>query len=90
MSAFYKYSALNGAGKTVSGEIDAVSKTEAMRKLLADGFQPITVSPLTEKKKSEVTSGNAPIHLAAKDIVAFTEELAELLEAGLPLEPALT
>lgn len=90
MSASYKYSALNGAGKTVSGEIDAISKTEAMRKLLGDGFQPITVSPLTEKKKSKISSNNAPIQLAARDVVAFTEELAELLEAGLPLEPALS
>ena len=56
-----------------------------MHKLLGDGFQPISVDILTEKKKTD----NTPIHLAAKDVVAFTEELAELLEAGLPLEPAL-
>jgi len=89
MSASYKYSALNGAGKTVSGEVDAVSKTAVMHKLLSDGFQPISVVLLTEKKKTDIALDNAPIHLAAKDVVAFTEELSELLEAGLPLEPAL-
>ena len=91
MAASFKYNALNGSGEKVSGEIDASSKSEAMRKLLVDGFQPITVAPLSGVSKSRATKGDdAPIHLKSTDVVAFTEELAELLEAGLPLEPALS
>ncbi len=90
MSSTYKYSALNADGKTVSGEVVAISKTAAMHQLLGDGFQPITVALDSEKKKADKISENAPINLAPKDVVAFTEELLELLEAGLPLEPALS
>ena len=91
MSASFKYSALNASGKTVSGEVDAASKSEAMRKLLSDGYQPISVMGVSRGIKSrEAKDEDAPIHLKAADVVSFTEELAELLEAGLPLEPALS
>ncbi len=89
MSALYKYKALNSAGATTSGEIDAISKSEAVRKLLDDGLQPVSVSALNEKEVKKLASEGGLIHLSAGDIVLFTEELAELLEAGLPLEQAL-
>ena len=90
MSTSYQYKALDGAGKTVSGEIDAVSKAEAMRELLGKGLQPISITSSQAKDKEDYASDESPVPLAAKDVVAFTEELAELLEAGLPLEPALS
>ena len=90
MSTSYQYNALDGSGKKVSGEIDAASKAEAMRKIQGKGFQPISINSLSGKSNSVDEDDESPVSLAAKDVVAFTEELAELLEAGLPLEPALS
>ncbi len=90
MAFSYKYTALDSSGNTVSGELVSASKANAMRQLLGDGYQPITVSQVNDGvKKSTRIDQNQPIPLAARDVVAFTEELAELLGAGLPLEPAL-
>lgn len=90
MSTLYKYKALNDEGANTSGEIDATSKGDAVRKLLSDGLQPVSVSALNEKEVKKLTNTDALITLSAGDIVLFTEELAELLEAGLPLEQALS
>jgi len=90
MSALYKYKALTDTGATTSGEIDAISKSEAVRKLLVDGLQPVSVSALNDKEVRKLTNSSTLIYLSAGDIVLFTEELAELLEAGLPLEQGLS
>ena len=96
----FAYTALKGDGKRVTGELDAGDRGAAMDLLDRGGLQPMKLDLKSEsgKSESEVAKSKAkndeplstgPIKLKKNDIVLFTEELSELLGAGLQLEPAL-
>jgi len=96
----FAYIALKGDGKRVTGELDAGDRGAAMDLLDRGGLQPMKLDLKSEsgKSESEVAKSKAkndeplstgPIKLKKNDIVLFTEELSELLGAGLQLEPAL-
>lgn len=91
MAKVFKYVAMDATGKKQTGDLDIASRVEAMRHLQSQGLRPVTIveGAASKKKKTEKDSLDALVVLKNKDIIAFTEELSELLEAGLPLEPAL-
>ena len=89
----FSYRASDPAGSMTSGTIVANSRSDAYRILRAKGLQPVSVSeagggPAPGKKSSTVSAGSLP-RLNTTQLLYFTEELAELLEAGLKLEGAL-
>lgn len=101
----FAYSAVNTAGKTISGQVETSTKAEAYRRLQRDGLTPMRVNVLTvgaasaantaagplsarEKEKIDVLSGVGP-RLKKAQLILFTEEIADLLEAGLQLDQAL-
>ena len=102
--AFFSYKALSTNGTVATGEIEASDRTEAMRVLDKRGLQPVTIkeaSKAASKKvatkpkrkeyvgdKAEV-SDDGTIKLKRSEIILFTEELSDMLGAGLQLEPAL-
>lgn len=104
---FFSYQALDSAGRSEAGRVEALSGSDAYRKLRDRGLQPSKVIPeegsgLTGEKsrRSNIfTSGgassppqgtNSPLQkLTSAQLLFFTEELAELLDAGLQLEGAL-
>jgi type II secretory pathway component PulF len=99
---FFSFRALDAAGRTETGRLEALSGSDAYRKLRERGLQPVAVTPegevagnvkKTGKKSSEqgsaVMSGVALPKLTSTQLLFFTEELAELLDAGLQLEGAL-
>jgi type II secretory pathway component PulF len=107
MSSF-SFKALDAAGRSETGQIEALSSADAYRKLRARGLQPSRVdedgsnSPVVKKAlfgsvfpMSGKTRGGETIStenlpkLTTPQLLFFTEELAELLEAGLQLEGAL-
>lgn len=86
------YRALDKAGKTRSGELMAVSKTEAYRQLDKEQLQPLSLTLKTTGSQDAADNKIVPlgsIKLKHSQIITFTEELSDLLEAGLQLEPAL-
>lgn len=96
--ALFTYQAVDSDGRKTEGEIEAKSRNEVFRKLEQGGLQLVSLkqkeikaSVLPEQKKSR----KAPIALTQamilnrSQIITFTEELSDLLEAGLQLEPAL-
>jgi general secretion pathway protein F len=89
----YEYTALDRAGKNVSGIIDADSTVAARQKLRATGKFPVQVNESTVKTKSESAAGFSLSSLfnrvAPDDIHALTRQLATLLNAGIPLVGAL-
>lgn len=91
MATEFQYVAVDAAGKKSEGSIEFGSRSEAMRHLQSQGLRPVSIKEGSAgKKKVKVEEkSDEPITLKNKDIIAFTEELSELLEAGLPLEPAL-
>ena len=99
----FRYTALQPKGGEASGTIEAADRGEALRKLDRSGLQPLKVEPVSPSASDgEATSATNPlaskpaaetppggIRPSRKQVTLFTEQLADLLEAGLALEPAL-
>jgi len=94
--ALFSYHAVRRDGGRVSGQVEAQSRTEAFRKLDRESLQPISLvqqeSVETNGARAPEVSGTLPtrnIRLSGGQIILFTEEMSDLLDAGLQLEPAL-
>jgi general secretion pathway protein F len=98
----FSYKALSANGAVTTGEIDAADRPEALRLLDRKGLQPVNLreasSGTTSKVQSKSTTradaaeeeiSEGPIKLKRQEVVLFTEELSDMLAAGLQLEPAL-
>ena len=94
--ALYSYNAVSREGTRVSGQVEAQSRAEAFRKLDNERLQPIS---LVQQDGAETNGARPPaggepvatrnIRLSGSQIILFTEEMSDLLDAGLQLEPAL-
>ena len=91
--AEFAYKATDSTGSPSTGRLTAHSRGEAYRLLRERGLQPVSVSSTDgsdTSKKSTTAAANEPLpRLNTTQLLYFTEELAELLEAGLKLEGAL-
>lgn len=91
--AEFAYKATDSNGSPTTGRLAAHSRGEAYRLLRERGLQPVSVSSTDgsdSSKKSAAAAANEPLpRLNTTQLLYFTEELAELLEAGLKLEGAL-
>ncbi len=98
----FAYKALRVDGTQTSGELIAGDRHGAMDLLDRGGLQPLMLDLKTDQAKNGDSASNAkskakedeieitgPMRLKKAEIVLFTEELSELLGAGLQLEPAL-
>jgi type II secretory pathway component PulF len=92
MSVF-SYQALRANGEKVSGELQAQSRAEACRKLDQQRLQPVSLTikegALVVEKQAKAAAPGTHLHLTRPQIILFTEELSDLLEAGLQLETAM-
>jgi len=78
----FRYQALSGQGKKISGTIDADHLQEAKLKLLRRQIAAIGIEPLQEKQNHS--------RLSKIEILNLTREVARLLQAGLPLFETLS
>jgi type II secretory pathway component PulF len=92
----FAYQAIRRDGGRVSGQLEAQSRAEAFRKLDRDRLQPISLvlqeSVAMNGSRPAETEKSLParnIRLSGSQIILFTEEMSDLLDAGLQLEPAL-
>jgi type II secretory pathway component PulF len=86
----FTYKATEPGGGATSGLIAANTRAEAYRVLRAKGLQPISVAENGSAKAKDPRASEVGItRLSSAQLLYFTEELAELLEAGLQLEGAL-
>jgi len=88
----YRFKALNPAGETEEGEIDAAVESVAVAQLQDAGYLPIHLEPVGvdrrwSLRRLKITTPHRKI--SARDMEFFTRELATLLEAGLPLDQSL-
>ncbi len=97
----YQFEALDQAGKSRKGVIDAPSSDDAIAKIKGQGFFPTSVREKKAKKSSKAPGGKAAktgksakvkkefsINIggvSTKLITAFTRQLSTLQDAGLPL-----
>lgn len=94
----FTYSALGPSGM-ITGEIAAADRAEAFTLLGKKKLQPVKLEATADLKSSAQSSSKAkssadplpsgPIKLKLQQIVLFVEELADLVGAGIQLEPAL-
>ena len=94
--ALFSYNAVTSNGGRVSGQIEAQSRAEAFRKLDRERLQPISLVQQDgiETNGARPRVGDEPvaarnIRLSGSQIILFTEEMSDLLDAGMQLEPAL-
>lgn len=93
----YSYEAVQRGGGRKRGELEARSRAEACDKLERERLQPLWLKLKSENGKIEEekpVEGSPALpkggcRLSSKQIMVFTEELSDLLEAGLQLEQAL-
>jgi type II secretory pathway component PulF len=100
----FSYKALATNGTVSTGEIEASDRSEALRVLDKRGLQPVTVKDssksLTKKETAKPkqresvsdktdSSADGTIKLKRAEVILFTEELSDMIGAGLQLEPAL-
>lgn len=100
----FTYEAINASGQRSNGTLEAMDRGEAIRKLTRRGLQPHSIQedkakPASNGKKDAPTavakvapiagSGTERITLTRAQVIQFTEELTDLLTAGLQLESAL-
>lgn len=99
----FSYKALSANGAVSTGEIEASDRSEALRVLDKRGLQPINVSesahqparkstnPAKKDRKIEnvTVADDGALKLKRAEVILFTEELSDMLSAGLQLEPAL-
>jgi len=82
------YEAVNAAGTRVRGTEGAANEQALVTKLISTGLQPIKI------KKQHSLEGLLNLYVRPKltqeDLLFFTRELADLLEAGVPLERSMT
>lgn len=83
------YKAINSQGETEEGLRDAVDQLQLISALQAEGYIPIRVDPASAKSFLGLSFGKTQSKLSQKDIGLFTNELATLLESGLPLDKSL-
>lgn len=88
----FTFKAVESEGRINTGTIDARSKTDAYQQLIARKLRPITIHPIGGQDQNDPDkkiAGRGQKRISSSQLLVFTEELAELLEAGLQLEPAL-
>ena len=100
MSTF-QYRALKGDGGVTKGTADGRNRAEVMRQLSSRGFQVLSVEEIeqkfearTEAKSESLARPKSSAHqenrLSSKQLIQFTEELSDLLAAGVQLDAALS
>jgi general secretion pathway protein F len=91
----YLYKATDSTGKLVTGSLEAAEEKEAVASLQSMRYIPIRISlsnknrigPDINLSKSVASFFN---RISTKDVVVFTQDLSTLLEAGVPVDRALS
>lgn len=84
----FSYRARNRSGVLVTGNVEAVTKTNAETNLDKMGLIPISVKPA--KKTFELPNINLLLQkISPQDTILFSRQLATLFTAGIPLTRAL-
>ncbi|HEY8900657.1 MAG TPA: type II secretion system F family protein [Chthoniobacterales bacterium] len=92
----FRFKAANEAGSVEVGTLAAKSKVDAYDQLRARKLRPVSIEvdragkPASGGGSGAASEAAGPVrNLAGPQLLLFTEELSELLDSGLQLEPAL-
>ena len=85
----FVYEAISSAGETVSGTIDASSRSDAFRLIESKRLSPLEITEKNQDSSAASSAASKPIRLSRPRLIFFTSELADLIDAGLPVQQAL-
>lgn len=87
----FSYHALDATGEKTQGVIEAKSRAHALKELEKKRLQPIKLAELSgsASEQQDQLKGGKGGALNRTQVIAFTEEMSDLMEGGLLLEPAL-
>jgi general secretion pathway protein F len=83
----FLYRAADRGGHTIDGVMEAPDQRAVIERLHKESYFPVRVAPYAERKMWP-TFGEGRIR--QRDLLAMTQQLATLFEAGLPLDRALS
>ncbi|MEE8189585.1 MAG: type II secretion system F family protein [Kiloniellales bacterium] len=88
----FLYKAVSPEGEVLEGEIEAASRQAVVDRLHAQGHVPIRAEPSAGRSATRLSLPrlSRSRRITRKDVVLFTREMATLLQAGLPLDRAMT
>jgi general secretion pathway protein F len=88
----FVYRAADPRGQTIDGVMEAPDARSVVERLQRDACFPIEVAPQRERAGPAGLKwpGLRQRRVPGRELVAFTQQLATLLEAGLPLDRALS
>jgi general secretion pathway protein F len=84
----FVYRAADRHGQTIDGVMEAADVRAVVERLQRDAYFPIRVAPHVERGRWYSLGGSSRV--GQRDLLAFTQQLATLFEAGLPLDRALS
>jgi len=79
----YRYEAVDAQGRLRHGSLDADNVRGVLERLRADGLTPTAVDAASERDSS------SRVRLAASALSLFTQQLATLVQSGMPLDQSL-
>src|SRR2546425_13035664 len=82
----FVYRAADRRGQTIDGVMEAPDARAVVERLQRDAYFPIRVAPHAERRGWFSLGGSSRV--GQRDLLAFTQQLATLFEAGLPLHRA--
>jgi type II secretory pathway component PulF len=85
----YRYHALDGSGRLVSGEIEGSGREDAVERLRAQHLYVVSLVDMSPSTDAASTSDADATELTADDFYEVAGHLADLASANLPLVPAL-
>src|SRR5205809_7645469 len=83
----FVYRAADRRGQTIDGVMEAPDARAVVERLQKDAYFPIRVSPHAERARWPGFGVSSRV--SQRDLLAFTQQLATLVEAGLPLDRTL-
>jgi general secretion pathway protein F len=84
----FAYRAADRRGQTVDGVMDAPDARAVIERLHREAYFPVKVTPQAERRAWREIGFSRGIR--ARDLLALTQQLATLVEAGMPLDRALS
>jgi len=85
----FSYVALNAKGKSIKGSREADSARLLRQALRDEGLNPLEITPVKSSKKGGGGLSALFNRMQLADLTLLTQQLATLLEAGLPLDECL-
>lgn len=89
--AVFAYRAADRRGQTIEGVMDAPDARAVVERLQRDAYFPITIAPQGSRRRllGLAWPERGRRRIPGRDLVALTQQIATLLEAGLPLDRVL-